>query len=380
MNSLDEVKILKNKISVLNELGQAFSSYNDIDELSHLVLSKTMELTNSDAGSIYLIEKEKDIEVLVFKCALNNSVKTDILGAKILINEDTASGYVASTGRTVIINDTSKPYNFTVKQKMGDYTSKNMMIVPMYNIRSEIVGVVQLINKYIDSSIVDYEEDDIQLLLSIASQLAVTIDRIQTNIKLERNVALTRTTLISFFNGMKQTMSTIGEDIMEEQEKFKRYATYDSLTGLLTRKEGVSFLEKQLELARFNGTSVVICFLDVNDLKYVNDNFGHHEGDRMLSLFAKVVQHTARENDLIFRYGGDEFILVLNNITKNVAHHVWNRIKDKLRAIRTEHDLPFDINVAIGYSEYDYKINQTASELIKKADEEMYINKQKMKA
>ncbi len=382
MDTLKENEYLRRKIELLNQVGQAFSSVDNPDELLHLVLRKSMDLTDSDAGSIYLVEKKQDRSVLVFKTALNNSIDTNFVGEHIDINKETGSGFVASTGSTVVINDIETEQEFSIISDIRDidYRIHNMMIVPMKNFNKEIVGVVQLLNKKDSSNQKqDFTVDDKELLLSISSQLAVTVDRLQTNELLARNVSLTRTTLISFFNGMKQAMSTIGEDILEEQDKFKQYATYDPLTGLLTRKEGLAFLEKQLEFARFNGVKVVVCFIDVNNLKYVNDTFGHAEGDYLLKTVSSTIKNTARENDTIFRYGGDEFILVLYNINKQTAKHVWNRIQSNLNRIAAEDNKPYELSAAVGFSEYNHIEKQSIKELIELADSEMYIHKQEYK-
>lgn len=377
MDILNENKRLKEKITILNQIGKAFSVVDDTDELLHLVLENTLNLTNSDAGTIYLLKKVDDVEKLVFNTSINHSVDTKLKGESLDKNQKSAAGYVATTGEVLMINDIEKDYPFTIMKKLPqiDYSINSMMIVPMRNIHKEITGVIQLINKNVDP----FDTDDKELLLSIASQLAVTIDRILTNQKLERNVSLTRTTLISFFNGMKQAMSTIGEDILEEQEKFKEYATYDPLTGLLTRKEGLAFLEKQLEFARFNSAKVVVCFIDVNDLKYVNDTFGHKEGDYLLKTITSTIKNTARENDTLFRYGGDEFILVLYNVNKETAKHVWNRMMVNLDKINQNHQKPYQLSASVGFSEYDYNIRQSIPELIEEADQEMYKNKLEFK-
>ncbi len=201
------------------------------------------------------------------------------------------------------------------------------------------------------NNIVDYTDEDMEQIESLASQLAVLIDRIKLNKRLLRNVSQTRTTLISFFNGMKQAMATIGEDIMDEQDKFKEYATLDTLTGLMTRREGLAFLEKQLEFARFNGVKVVVCFIDINGLKHVNDT-----------------------------YGGDEFILVIDNIDKKTAEFVWRRIEYNFEEHNNKSGKEYKLSASHGFAEYDPHINQSIDELIKISDSEMYKNKKIMKS
>jgi len=230
------------------------------------------------------------------------------------------------------------------------------------------------------NNLTDYTDEDMEQIESLASQLAVLIDRIKLNRRLLRNVSQTRTTLISFFNGMKQAMATIGEDIMEEQDKFKEYATLDTLTGLMTRREGLAFLEKQLEFARFNGVKVVVCFIDINGLKIVNDTYGHDAGDDLISSISTIIKKNARGNDTIFRHGGDEFILVIDNIDKKTAEFVWRRIEYNFEEHNNKSGKEYKLSASHGFAEYDPHINQSIEELIKIAYSEMYINKKMMKA
>lgn len=392
---LSEYKLNKRKIQILNKIGAAFSTTKDVDGLLKLILTETINLTNSDGGSIYLLDKTGKDEVLIFKHSINRSIKFDFIGDTIKVNNDSAAGYVALNGETVVLNDIENAnmhYGFSINYEYDiktNYQTKNMMIVPMKNEALEVVGVMQIINKKInnktfllnekdfDDYIIPFTLDDQGIITSLASQVAVLVDRLIINEKLKRNVSLTRTTLISFFNGMKQAMSTIGEDILEEQEKFKKYATLDTLTGLMSRKEGMAFFEKQLEFAKFNGVKITVCFIDVDGLKTVNDTYGHQAGDEMLKALASIIRKTARENDTIFRYGGDEFVLLLYNVDMNTSIHIWNRIQRKFDEFNQSTDTPYNLSASYGFSEYNHLDDQGIVELIEIADKNMYKNKQK---
>lgn len=388
----NENKALKGKIKTLNKIGLALSNTDDTDKLLQMILDECMNLTYSDGGSIYIKEKYEGTEYMVIKHVANRSIDFDYKGERLKIDDSSITGTVAKTGKikiSKICNSVDNKITHDAEQK---YSICNMMTVPMKNDKKEVIGVLQMLNKKITpniklregddfcNNIVDYTEDDIETVTSLASQLAVLVHRIELNKKLLRNVSQTRTTLISFFNGMKQAMATIGEDILEEQEKFKKYATVDSLTGLMSRREGIAFLEKQLEFARFNGIKTVICFIDINGLKFVNDNFGHKTGDEMIKAISDIIKNNARGNDTIFRYGGDEFILLIDNIDINTSQFVWRRIENNFKAFNKKSSKPYKISAAHGFAEYDPNINQSIDELIKLADSEMYKNKKEMKA
>lgn len=387
---LSELEFLKYKIKVLNKIGLAFSAETDIDKLFEMILAETINLTGADAGSIYMVDHIEGNEVLVFKNFINHSSSTDFKGETLKIDEQSMTGYVALHGESILINnldEDGESFPFKINKsydKRLRYKTQNVLTVPMKNNTNEVLGVLQILNKkdnfdfelLVESDfinhVIPFDEDDIEMILSLASQTAVLVERLSLNQKLSRNVSLTRTTLINFFNSMKTAMSQIGEDILDEQEKFKKYATLDPLTGLMTKQEGVSFFKQQLEFARFNGVKVVVSFIDANDLKVVNDNFGHLAGDNLLKNIGQIIQDTARQNDIIFRYGGDEFILIFYNADLKAAERIWIRILSKLEEFNNQSGLPYQLSVSYGLSEYDYRINQSIDELISEADKKMY--------
>ena len=387
-----ENRELKERIRTLNKIALAFSNTDDTDKLLQMILDECINLTYSDGGSIYIKEKYQGREYMVIKHVANRSIDFDYKGERLEIDENSITGRVAKEGKPRISVSSEAVGNNKLYESNKKYNTCNMLTVPMKNDSREVIGVLQILNKKQSPDIklmktedfckhiVDYTEEDIEIVTSLASQLAVLVDRIELNKRLLRNVSQTRTTLISFFNGMKQAMASIGEDILEEQEKFKEYATVDPLTGLMSRREGMAFMEKQLEFARFNGVKAVVCFIDINGLKNVNDTYGHEAGDEMIKSISDIIRNNARGNDTIFRFGGDEFILLIYNIDRKTSEFVWRRIENNFNAFNEKSGKQFTLSAAHGFAEYDPIINQSSEELIKLADSEMYINKKEMKA
>lgn len=387
-----ENEILRDKLRTMNKIAMAFSNNDNTDELLQMILEECINLTFSDGGSIYIKEKYDGREYIVIKHVYNRSIDFDYKGERLPMDDSSIAGQVAKSGEPRIsesfeVLDNNKLYDAEKK-----YHTCNMLTVPMKNDQKEVIGILQILNKKKSpdiklqvmkdfcSNITEYTEEDIETVSSLASQIAVLVDRIELNRKLMRNVSQTRTTLISFFNGMKQAMASIGEDIMEEQDKFKEYATVDPLTGLMSRREGLAFMEKQLEFARFNGVKCVVCFIDINGLKHVNDTYGHEAGDVFIKAIGDIIKKNARGNDTIFRYGGDEFVLLIYNIDIKTAEFVWKRVAKNFNEYNEKSGKPFKLSAAHGFAEYDPNINQSIDEMLKLGDERMYINKKEMKA
>lgn len=377
----------KEKIMRLNQIGILISKEKDIDKLLDMILTETVSLTNSDAGSIYIREDIDGEDLLVFKHAINQSSDFKFTGKTIDVNHDSISGHVTLTGETIVLNEIvdDKLHIDKTFDLQSNYITKNMIVVPMKNELDKVVGIFQILNKTMidkESQIEElskYDFEDVDLVSSLASQSAILIERIRLNKMLERNISLTRTTLIRFYNNMKDAMSVIGDDILKEQEEFKELATYDELTGLLSRKEGLSYIEKIIEFSSLNGMTLVLAFIDINDLKTVNDTYGHHEGDYLIKSIVGIITKVAREGDFMIRFGGDEFLLCISNADLLAASKMKFRIDRAFREFNENSNKEYPISASFGFAEYDYKNKQTLEEIIEIADQRMYKEKQEYK-
>jgi two-component system cell cycle response regulator len=151
----------------------------------------------------------------------------------------------------------------------------------------------------------------------------------------------------------------------------------DALTGLYNRR---AFNEKILRLLEpadnhqrraLSYSPTVYVMLDIDHFKSINDSMGHLYGDEVLLLLAQQMTDSFRENDLLFRYGGEEFAMVLMDITAQQAQQSLLRFKEKIAA----YDFPSmgQVTVSIGFTEFDK--NLSLDELIKQADSALYYCK-----
>jgi len=110
-----------------------------------------------------------------------------------------------------------------------------------------------------------------------------------------------------------------------ELQKLKEKAMFDSLTGAYARSIGEELLKKHFQAA-LRGKRFSLIFVDIDNLKYINDSYGHDEGDKYLRQFVDSFRENAREEDVVIRWGGDEFILIFEGATKENAQFIINRI------------------------------------------------------
>lgn len=175
---------------------------------------------------------------------------------------------------------------------------------------------------------------------------------------------------------LNQKLETEIEERKAIEEELEKRAAMDELTDVYNRRAGMEILTQSIYLAQRNKQPLSLCFVDVDDLKFVNDNFGHSEGDRLLRRVITVLKRHLRKSDYASRIGGDEFLMVLPNCTKESAEYIMERIKDELRS---EDNEPYPVNVSVGVSEYSAEHPVDPEALVEEADSCMYEAKQAKK-
>lgn len=123
--------------------------------------------------------------------------------------------------------------------------------------------------------------------------------------------------------------------IIRQQEKLEQLAMTDQLTGLYNRYFLSSFIDKALSLAKRHTYPLSILMIDLDKFKYVNDTFGHEQGDEILVKISSVLKQNCRLEDIAVRLGGDEFLVVLPHCSKEQAISKANDICTKIQAIET---------------------------------------------
>jgi diguanylate cyclase (GGDEF)-like protein/PAS domain S-box-containing protein len=154
----------------------------------------------------------------------------------------------------------------------------------------------------------------------------------------------------------------------QRENEIRYYSFYDSLTGLYNR----SFLEeelKRLDTDRMLPLSLI--WGDANGLKLVNDVFGHSEGDLLLKRMAGILKEVCRREDIIARVGGDEFVILLPNVSYDESLSIINRIQERCKSADP---YPIRISISLGSATKEYP-HVNIKHVSKLAEERMYTNK-----
>lgn len=131
-----------------------------------------------------------------------------------------------------------------------------------------------------------------------------------------------------------------------EADSLVELATTDELTGTRTRSFGLEEMSRELERAHRTGATLLLAFVDVDGLKQVNDSQGHLAGDALLRLTGETLLAAVRSYDVVVRYGGDEFVCAMPNVSESAAWARFERIARALAAVDAEHSITFGFATA----------------------------------
>ncbi len=162
-------------------------------------------------------------------------------------------------------------------------------------------------------------------------------------------------------------------------DEIKEISKVERMTGTLNRESGLEFLLQEMEKSKKMKLNLTVGYLDINHLKYINDNFGHREGDKVIKSISNIINDNLRESDIISRIGGDEFIVVFTNCNLEQAKTIWGRMENKLNELQNDNEFKYEVSVSIGFIEYSPEMEITMEDLIAAADKKMYEKKRKYK-
>ncbi len=150
-------------------------------------------------------------------------------------------------------------------------------------------------------------------------------------------------------------------------------ATRDGLTGLLNYRSFYQRLEEEISRAKRHNAPLSLAILDTDCLKRMNDRYGHLTGDELLRVFARLIASTVRRSDIVARYGGDEFAILLPHTTPEAAKALCERLRRRIEAYSfAVGEQSEQIGASIGIAGYDPLVDGEGTEIVRRADEALY--------
>lgn len=243
----------------------------------------------------------------------------------------------ARTGKLLHIKDIDTQVEFDIKKSQrpyaDNYGTKNCVIVPLL-CQEKVVGVLNISDKP-----EGFSREDIVLAELIGQLVGASLGNI-----------------VLF-------------------ERIQHQARTDGLTGLANHRTFYEVLERELWCSKRYGEQISMIMVDIDNLKHINDHFGHRTGDKVIKEISMRIQESIRQIDTAARYGGDEFAIILPNTSLSDAAVVAERmvaIVSSSHITANKEQVPLSISVGIG----QYDANDTPDEITSRTDKALYSAKQ----
>jgi diguanylate cyclase (GGDEF)-like protein len=276
------------RFAEVSELTKTITHIRNYETLLQTILDKSADLLKAEQGSLMLLDQETD-DLLVE--AKKGNLERVMENLRINRGEGIA-GRVAEFGEAILVENLENDPRVNKKNRQH-YKTRSFVSVPL-KIDDRIIGVLNLSDK---ASGEVFDEEDLKLIQSFATHAAIVM---------ERNV---------FYN---------------RAEELKKLTITDTLTGLLNRRYLNERLKDEVARSERYGHHLSLLMLDLDGFKYCNDTLGHLFGDTMLKNIAETLLNTVRSMDIVARYGGDEFMVILPETEETLAIDIAERMRSNV--------------------------------------------------
>ncbi|HUX11417.1 MAG TPA: sensor domain-containing diguanylate cyclase [Spirochaetia bacterium] len=315
------------RLSFFSNVGKSIADTTTLNETLRAIMQQIGEIFAPTHWSL-LLRNPKTGE-LRFSVVVGSGV--DRLRGVVLPRNTGVAGWVAENGEPLIIEDVTRDSRFTDQMdRVTGFKTRSIIAVPVKN-RKKVIGVIELINKIDGTAFTPLE---LKLLTTIADFGAIAVSR-------------------AYY-----------------VRALRMLAMSDELTGLNNRRAFLGFLEKEIERFKRSHQPFCVMMIDLDGFKKINDTHGHRIGDEILKATGAMLRSSVRSADVVSRYGGDEFMVLMPGATEQAAEHLKERIEQRV----TEYNKKTVVKIAlsIGIHQAD---SERVDELLDLVDSSMYREK-----
>jgi diguanylate cyclase (GGDEF)-like protein len=320
------------ELTIFHDVAKALTSSLDLDSILQTIMEKMAEYFRPDTWSLLMVDEQRN--ELYFAIAVGEAAEA-LKNVRLKVGEGIA-GWVAKNGEPVISDDVQNDLRFAKHvDDITQWQTRSVICIPLRS-RLRVLGVIQLVN--VDMT--QFNEPELFFLQSLCDYAAIAIENAKW------------------------------------VEKIQELTITDDCTGLYNARHLYKTLDTEVYRSSRFGYEFSVLFIDLDHFKAVNDTYGHLIGSKLLAEIGYLVKAQLRLIDFAFRYGGDEFVVLLPQTGKDQALVVAKRLRDGLRASKFCHDEGLNLNVraSIGLATYPHDARD-AHDIIRQADEMMYLVK-----
>ena len=169
-------------------------------------------------------------------------------------------------------------------------------------------------------------------------------------------------------------------ELKQFQKKLQDLTLTDDLTNLYNRRGFFTLAGQALRYARRTNKDCIVIYADLDNLKQVNDKFGHATGSQMIVDASNIFKTFFRDSDIAARLGGDEFVILVQDSSVDGAEVIKSRLQNLIEEFNQNNSRPFTLSISLGIAPFDPKSETTIEELVSEADRLMYVQKETKKA
>ena len=310
----------KDKLEKLHRVAQALEEEEDEDEVCRITMAAAEEILEFQFGSIDCVEDDR----LIVKAT--SSVLPEGASRETSLSEGGLAAKTYNTGQTFV---------FGTIEEVPDANPTDDSIESGISAPIGKFGVFQAVSS--EKNV--FTSEDVRLLELLLGHTAQAIERIRL------------------------------------QQQLRDQAMRDPLTNVYNRRYFNQVIEQEIGRSKRYDHPIGFLMIDVDRFKHINDTYGHQTGDKVLQAVADLLVEQVRETDLVVRYGGDEFLLMLIE-TDGETDAVMRRIQEAVEERNRINDVvPFPVTLSVGSAHWSPELNQTAEEILAEADKLMYAEK-----
>src|SRR5213595_603922 len=320
------------EITIFHDVAKALTSSLDLDSILQTIMEKMAEYFRPDTWSLLMVDEEKN--ELYFAIAVGTAAET-LKNVRLKVGEGIA-GWVAKHGERLIVTDVYTAPRFAKRiDEMTQLETRSIICVPLRS-KLRVLGVIQLVNVHMEN----FTDEEKFFLQALCDYAAIAIEN-------ARSV-----------------------------EKIQELTITDDCTGLFNARHLYKTLETEVYRSARFGYEFSVLFIDLDHFKSVNDTHGHLIGSKLLAEIGYLIKAQLRLIDFAFRYGGDEFVVLLPQTGKDSALVVARRLRDSLRgsAFCKDESLNLNVRASMGLATYPHDA-KAPHDIIRQADEMMYMVK-----
>ncbi len=342
-------------IEKLLEVSIRLSAERNPDKLLHLIIEQMNELLAADRSSLFLVNQEKNCLESKVAQGMHEEIIRVPLDAGIV-------GWVARHKVLLNINDVQQDGRH-YKTDTDSYPVRSMLSVPLLDAEQNLHGVMEAMRLEVNP----FTDEEEMLIRAMASQATVSIRNALLNQQME-----------NINTELERKVEERTRALHQKNSELERISITDALTGVYNRRYFNQILIQEQRLSDRYGAEFSLLMFDIDFFKKVNDSLGHDAGDVVLVQLAKLTQSMLRDSDFLFRYGGEEFAILLTGTGIDGARELAERVRKQTAQYEFMYAdrLITNITISIGVSTWQKDERLEVDAFLKKVDQALYRSKE----